>query len=915
MQQKSATKGKPNSKPNSSKNRTEDAGAFLSQPPAKTGTTVRTITRSVPAKISKPTPQEIDDIRATKSVIQDTIKEVEGEIDHATMGFALLMVMVEEDAYRGPKMLTQTINRRFVDKDFIKKFTRGVEQHGLHNRSSNNAITIGVKRSYIKANSLKPLELGEYTNRVEWTTPARGDEKRTMVMYNGSHRIHYMQTQSKETDYLIDYLKIKRQVEAATGKSQKNDLRKELTEALEHLDEHGVWLVKFLDIDMIQNSKHHALIQHGLTSNVPFAHKTDTEDDGLTQILTILNSMPVKDHQTYIRQVVGRLSVESKSKIPRILADTQAYTTAMYFDRIPNLRSNTSSGGGMSIRHLLSWSPATGGLLAYMFDYCYQVLRFLASPIHPRLVPSIDKVETDTLHQGIDLAEARRTAIDTMLSHARDYESEGLLWQPLSEIYLNPWTNSSMRLSDATMDLFGANGEGEEDARKQWEGDTDKYWRNLNHQAVQQSTGIAADSEDVIEQFKCAMPNKLEWVRMEELFLEYHPFTKKLPIMNKYLFSAVQHLFYKDEKNLHLEVIILEVRQICFWVEPFLRLTLVQRGKRQWRNALEGLKCYVLERLHLGQEAVGEVFALIIHRRRTHLRTMQTTYTRLEAKDEIPKKLPKDSDLLDKGFGEQVTAIINQYRAQLAGQTSNQEGRPYTRPPPSSKINLTIGFSSDQRTMLEGLIAMMQVTNFPWENRESLKGVSQLIKALGPGILSIPRRRELLATEDGWSMRTELQAILTKNMAQGEWKWWDGINTKPEDAAQGNRTIIQALPNESVGNVAARAWVAPNLRQENAKRIQKREAEAIEPPTAEEEEGAEEEIQSTVVTEEEEEEEEEIEIISTTEEEEAYEAQALGGLKRPITVVEEDAEERRPNQRLRLDLDTSGSSGSSDSSD
>jgi hypothetical protein len=137
---------------------------------------------------------------------------------------------------------------------------------------------------------------------------------------------------------------------------------------------------------MISKSKSKSLIEHSLTSNVPFAQKMDTEDEGLSQILTILNSMPVDEHQAYIKQVVGRLASTKKSKIPRILADTQAYTTAMHFNKIPEMRPNTSAGGGMSVRHLISWSPATGGVSLTMIS---SARHFTLTPDGPSAAPGI----------------------------------------------------------------------------------------------------------------------------------------------------------------------------------------------------------------------------------------------------------------------------------------------------------------------------------------------------------------------------------------------------------------------------------------------------------------------------------------------------------------------------------------------
>jgi hypothetical protein len=149
-----------------------------------------------------------------------------------------------------------------------------------------------------------------------------------------------------------------------------------------------------------------------------------------------------------------------------------------------------------------------------------------------------------------------------MMNHMAASENMGMLWQPLSNIYIWAWTGSSMRLNDGIMDLIGTNGCREEEAKKKWMAGLDKYWINLNSHTVQESSHTLQDSDNIIDLFKCSMPNKLEWVKSQELFPEYHPFIKQLLIMNKYSFSAIQHLFYNDsKKNLHLEFIILEVHE------------------------------------------------------------------------------------------------------------------------------------------------------------------------------------------------------------------------------------------------------------------------------------------------------------------------------------------------------------------
>lgn len=172
---------------------------------------------------------------------------MEREIDDATLGFAMIMVVAPHDASRGPTMLKRTINRRATNEAFLKRFARGVKENGLLNRSSKNAIMIGVRRTHIELDSLRPLKSGQYTNKVQWTANPN-EEERTMVLYNGSHRIEYMTCLSSSADTLDQRDEVESQMRETTDKSVKEELSKKLDEILEELDENGVWLAKFLDI-------------------------------------------------------------------------------------------------------------------------------------------------------------------------------------------------------------------------------------------------------------------------------------------------------------------------------------------------------------------------------------------------------------------------------------------------------------------------------------------------------------------------------------------------------------------------------------------------------------------------------------------------------------------------------------------
>ncbi|KAG2066868.1 hypothetical protein BDR04DRAFT_1120902 [Suillus decipiens] len=133
---------------------------------------------------------------------------------------------------------------------------------------------------------------------------------------------------------------------------------------------------------------------------------------------------------------------------------------------------------------------------------------------------------------------------------------------------------------------------------------------------------------------------------------------------------------------------------------------------------------------------------------------------------EAMEKCTRGTKALHTGMAAPLEAV-----GELAGQGQHKEGMSYRQPTTDSNINIMHGFTDNQKKLLKGLITMMQVTNFNQENRENLKGVQQLIKALGPAIMRVPNMKELLVTGDSWSIHEELHRILMQNMNEGEWLW------------------------------------------------------------------------------------------------------------------------------------------------
>ncbi|KAF8134829.1 hypothetical protein EV363DRAFT_1294611 [Boletus edulis] len=75
----------------------------------------------------------------------------------------------DSDNGRGPTLVCHSINQCDINLDFMERtFKSNIRIVGLQNTIAANTIIVRVEKSWIKSSSLKPLEDGLYTNRVEF---------------------------------------------------------------------------------------------------------------------------------------------------------------------------------------------------------------------------------------------------------------------------------------------------------------------------------------------------------------------------------------------------------------------------------------------------------------------------------------------------------------------------------------------------------------------------------------------------------------------------------------------------------------------------------------------------------------------------------------------------------------------------
>lgn len=166
----------------------------------------------------------------------------------ATLGYALMTVMDEDDLGCGPHMERQKINIRDIDYTFMKQFVKGIKEHGLQNRIAANAIHLGVHKVDIDLTSLCPLQEGLYTNLVKWTNNA---PKSTSLLYNGNHRFTYMRDHSQVCDTYVKYQHAKQKWDTKQDQDSGEKIegyRNVIAMTKKEVLKEGIWLVKFVDL-------------------------------------------------------------------------------------------------------------------------------------------------------------------------------------------------------------------------------------------------------------------------------------------------------------------------------------------------------------------------------------------------------------------------------------------------------------------------------------------------------------------------------------------------------------------------------------------------------------------------------------------------------------------------------------------
>ncbi|KAI6043282.1 hypothetical protein EDC04DRAFT_2600324 [Pisolithus marmoratus] len=81
-----------------------------------------------------------------KTSIQEFMEHIWGVVNKATLGYALMTVMDDNDLGTGPTIQHCQVNIQPIDPAFLEEFAKGVSEHGLHNTWQEHAMDVGVHR-------------------------------------------------------------------------------------------------------------------------------------------------------------------------------------------------------------------------------------------------------------------------------------------------------------------------------------------------------------------------------------------------------------------------------------------------------------------------------------------------------------------------------------------------------------------------------------------------------------------------------------------------------------------------------------------------------------------------------------------------------------------------------------------------
>ncbi|KIK15312.1 hypothetical protein PISMIDRAFT_641169 [Pisolithus microcarpus 441] len=459
-----------------------------------------------------------------KTPVQEMIDHIKGLVNQATLGYALMIVVGNNDMGAGPMMQCQQINLHGIDKSFMADFLKGVEVHGLQNRFIEHALDPAVHKADINSSSLQPAQSMEYTNSIKWQENVKSSMS---VLYNGNHCFTYMREHSPYRKIFLQHKKAQEEVTQVTSGHMHEAYREAIREAEKHIRAGGVWLVQSLDLDFIQRHEDSALVESHVASNSVLPVHQDSEHDSLQLIMKILlDTSSPEARAKFIQHALKSIQSMNMSHLGKMLRDHTLFNSVFNLSQFNHFHCHDNAGSGLSIQNISTWYPTMGGAMICISDCYYKILYFLAMPVEFNNVP------TNTPPQGI---EAWFASQYEAVSQGFDKPIQLAACQVLDKSYFKYWADTFANTSDYDKYMCAMS----------------KYWEAVIHHAEMEKEGslpvlehglMAKVHRDKFLSF-FPVPGKLLLYALGEQIKSIQPAIKELGVdgisrIYKYIFCA-----------------------------------------------------------------------------------------------------------------------------------------------------------------------------------------------------------------------------------------------------------------------------------------------------------------------------------------------------------------------------------------
>ncbi|KIO07515.1 hypothetical protein M404DRAFT_23420 [Pisolithus tinctorius Marx 270] len=355
-----------------------------------------------------------------------------------SLGYALMTTIRDKadercDLERGPILRLREYNPRPLNDRYLVQLKNSIGLRGLQNKVVWNAMVVAVPPAAIDLGSLRPVQLGTYTNHVRWTAEVA---KHEASFLNGNHRREVMKLMTVHWTH-IQYTKGVQLTNSVYWEEHKDKLEDLMDEATTELERSGSWLVHFINKDKLDVHTNRTWLLENLSSNTPAVTLPDDDDDKLYQVLNILatleNDRDAKEK--YVEEVRRRAGSTRVSRLSRILADEELYTSVMKLMHLKHFQGGTVKSKldtGFTTRQLESWQCSTGGIQLLLCEYVLDVFKFLAAPIP---VPTLTSVRE---HAGEGESKDKECRKVARKMWALTMRSPYFAWEIVNE-YANVW--------------------------------------------------------------------------------------------------------------------------------------------------------------------------------------------------------------------------------------------------------------------------------------------------------------------------------------------------------------------------------------------------------------------------------------------------------------------------------------------